>query len=195
MSKNVADLHELDRDLSLDPLTGLRSRGFLEEVVKKSFERIRQETREHRKEGVALIFVDLDGFKKVNDTFGHAEGDRVLRRVAGLIKNSLRETDVPARYGGDEFVAFLPNTSEEHAIAAAEHVRKTLAEDPELKSHEVTASLGVCSSDVSTAATSEDFIHDADIAAYKAKQGGKNQVVAYKEGMKMENGKIENGRQ
>ncbi len=161
-----------------DPLTGARRREMLVHELDQSLGRIRSEGG-HRKEGISIIFIDLDQFKQVNDTLGHSVGDKVLSKAAGLMRGQIRATDMLARYGGDEFVIFLPNTNEEHALIAAEKLRAALDNDEELKSLEVTASLGVCSSDVSDATDSVTFIKHADEAAYAAKQAGKNTVRVY----------------
>lgn len=169
--------------ISEDYLTGLKNRKFLMNALSPLFRRTGGETVEHRREGVSLIFIDLDHFKEINDSLGHAGGDNILKEVAGLLKSVLRGTDIPVRYAGDEFVVLLPNTNEEHAAVAAQHILTSL------KKLKVTASLGVCSSNVSTATSPEDFIRHADTAAYLAKQGGRNQVVVYRDGMEMNSGK------
>lgn len=172
------EMEERERQSGIDSLTGARKREVLVDILDQSLKMIHKEG-EHRKEGISLIFIDLDRFKQVNDTYGHLEGDKVLKRVAELFKNSIRATDMLARYGGDEFVVFLPDTGEKRAAIIAEKLRTALVNDPEIKGFGVTASLGVCSSEGSTAADSERFIRHADGAAYLAKRAGGNKVEIY----------------
>ncbi|MFZ2167284.1 MAG: GGDEF domain-containing protein [Minisyncoccia bacterium] len=175
LEEKIGDLEER---IGIDPLTGARQRDVLFAELDQMLKRIHEPTGEHRKEGVSVIFIDLDNFKKVNDKFGHGTGDKVLIKVAGLLKGPLRDSDILARYGGDEFVVLLPNTNEEHALVVAEKLR-TVFEDQDLSVLGVTASIGLCSSDLSSAADSKTFIDNADKAAYAAKDSGKNAVRVY----------------
>lgn len=113
------------------------------------------------------------------DPLTDARRREVLIKATNLMRSQIRATDMLARYGGDEFVILLPNTNQEHTLVAAEKVRAALDTDEELNSLGVTASIGVCSSDVSDATDPETFIKHADEAAYKAKQSGKNRVEVY----------------
>ena len=169
------ELEEREKRYGIEPLTGLKRREVLERELKQLLK-----TGERRKTGTSLIFVDLDNFKKVNDEMGHQKGDEVLKRIANLLNGPTRSTDMLARYGGDEFIVLLPNTSEADAFTVAEKLRIALDADKELQKLDVTASLGVCSSEVSKATDVATFIHHADIAVYDAKHGGKNRVAAYK---------------
>jgi diguanylate cyclase (GGDEF)-like protein len=173
------ELEERDTQHGIEPLTGARRREVLVRALDQSLKRIHGEG-EHRGEGISLIFIDLDRFKQVNDTHGHLTGDKVLQKIAGLLQGAIRGTDMLARYGGDEFAVFLPNTNEEHALRIAEKLRAALADDPELKDLGITGSFGVCSSDVSTATDSKTFIKQADEATYLSKRAGGNKVEAYK---------------
>ena len=172
------EMEEREKQRGIDHLTGARRREVLVDMLDQSLKRIHEEG-EHRKEGISLIFIDLDRFKQVNDTHGHLEGDKVLKRVAELFKNSIRATDMLARYGGDEFAVLLPDTGEERAVIIAEKLRTVLVNDSEISGFGVTASIGVCSSGVSTATDSEDFIGHADKALYLAKRTGGNRVEVY----------------
>ena len=131
---------------------------------------------------VSIIMMDIDHFKKVNDNYGHLLGDTVLQAVAEQIKVTLRETDLPGRYGGEEFIALLPETAIDEAQLVAERVREAVqghdicADDYHIR---VTSSFGV-----SCAACNEGkfkpvevVIDDADKALYKAKSAGRNRVV------------------
>lgn len=171
-------IKNLEEEIGIDPLTGARRREVLVAELDQTLVRIHEPTGEHRKEGVSLIFIDLDNFKQVNDRLGHNAGDKVLIRVAELMKGPLRDADILARYGGDEFAVLLPNTNEEHAVIVAEKLRAVF-QDEELAGLGVTASFGICSSDLSSATDSETFIHNADKAAYAAKHSGKNAVQVY----------------
>ena len=178
------ELEEREERYGMDHLTGARKREVLIQELDQSLQMIRGGIQEHR-EGVeplkvaSLIFIDLDKFKQVNDTKGHLVGDGVLKKVTGLLKGALREEDLLVRYGGDEFVVFLSHTDEKGAMIAAEKLRVALDNDSELKGFGVTASLGVCSVDASTATDSETFIKHADEAAYVAKRAGGNRVEVY----------------
>jgi diguanylate cyclase (GGDEF)-like protein len=174
-----AKVAELETAVGIDHLTGARSRKILEEELNRILKGIHESVGEHRKEGVSVIFIDLDHFKRVNDTYGHATGDIVLRKVVELMHGPLRETDMLARYGGDEFSVLLPNTNEEHAMVVAEKIRKVF-EDPELAKYGVTASLGVCSSETVQAIDAKTFINKADKASYTAKKNGKDAAVLYR---------------
>lgn len=174
----------LERELGIDPLTGANNRGAFDKELDQSLKLIRGEVKDHR-EGrepltkISLIMLDLDYFKKINDTFGHPAGDEVLRKVSALLKESGRDTDMVARVGGEEFVVFLRGVDKSFAASRAEELEAKIEQltfdaDPELK---VTASLGVVSSEDSTDAT---VLYElADKTLYAAKQNGRNQVAVY----------------
>jgi diguanylate cyclase (GGDEF)-like protein len=125
---------------------------------------------------LSLVMADLDHFKHVNDTFGHEAGDRVLVGFARYVKNSIRVSDLVARFGGEEFVILLPETAAPQARAMAERIRKALATMDLLDGrHFVTASFGV--SQFRPQDETPEFIKRADEALYRAKQGGRNRVV------------------
>ncbi len=173
------ELEERDRHHGIEPLTGAKRREVLMQALDQALKGIHKEGGKRRREGVSLVFIDLDKFKQVNDTRGHAVGDGVLKRVAELLKGSVSGTDLVARYGGDEFAVLLPDTSEEQAMTIGEKLRAALDDDAELKGFGVTASVGVCSSETSTAIDSENFIKHADEAAYVSKRAGGNRVEVY----------------
>ena len=183
--QHVEEIEGIHTQHGIEPLTGTRRREVLKDELDRILPMIRGEMSEQRGSGesfksVSLIFIDLDKFKQVNDTRGHLEGDKVLIKVAELLRDVIRGTDMLARYGGDEFAVLLPNTDENSAIIIAEKLRATLDTDVELKGFGVTASIGVCSSDVSTAEDTETFIKHADEASYVAKRAGGNRVEVYK---------------
>ncbi len=118
----------------------------------------------------AVLFLDLDGFKLVNDSLGHQMGDRVLKMVGSDIAGGLRSVDTGARFGGDEFVILLADTDAEGALVAAQRIQKTLAEPHDFDGHEIVtrASVGIATSDIEYT-SAEDILRDADTAMYRAK--------------------------
>ncbi|MEW6183693.1 MAG: diguanylate cyclase [Bacillota bacterium] len=173
-------LSELNRNLSLiDPLTNLYNRRFLEEYFHRHIAEANR-----RREAFVVIFLDIDQFKIINDTYGHEFGDRVLANVARTIKDSLREMDLMVRYGGEEFVIVLPNTDLQGGLVVAEKLRHNAASSSiRLASGEsffLTVSLGVAEYSPGKGITSDEMIQRADEAMYQAKLMGKNRVVAWK---------------
>jgi diguanylate cyclase (GGDEF)-like protein len=164
----------LYRLATVDGLTGLFVRSFLDVQIQKEF------VRAVRYGGkVAFLMSDIDHFKQFNDTYGHAIGDRVLRIVSDQIKKSIREVDIAARYGGEELCVILPNTDKDGAMMIAERIRSNIAaiEVPhEGKVLRVTTSIGVSSIPENKPADVPAFMKEADHALYMAKQGGRNQV-------------------
>jgi diguanylate cyclase (GGDEF)-like protein len=154
-----------------DPLTGLYNRRYMEDCLQRF---VRLADRENRE--VSVVMVDLDHFKKLNDTHGHAFGDSVLRDTAMTIVGTLRETDVVCRYGGEELVVILPDCSLERAADKAEALRVRVAALTQSHGAEISASFGVASVPYTSAGVS-DLLAAADGALYKAKQNGRNQVV------------------
>ncbi|ACD97315.1 diguanylate cyclase [Trichlorobacter lovleyi] len=168
--------NELLLELSnTDHLTGLFNRRFLMEALDKEVQRAR------RKDGqVALLLMDIDHFKRVNDTHGHLQGDVVLQKVALHIQKELRSYDIAARYGGEEFVAVLPDTSLKEAFNVADRIRLSVQGmhfAGSLANERVTVSLGValfpspCFDDI------DGLLRAADEALYQAKERGRNRVI------------------
>jgi diguanylate cyclase (GGDEF)-like protein len=159
-----------------DDLTHLYNSRYLNLVLRRETKRASRSGRP-----LSLLFIDLDGFKAINDTHGHLFGSRALVEAAAVIRQSARETDVVARFGGDEFSLILPDTGGEGAYAVGERIReriaayKFLSEDG-LDIH-LTASVGVATlPDV--AASAEELVHAADKAMYQVKDSGKNGIQA-----------------
>ncbi len=156
-----------------DGLTGLFNRGYWEHQLLQEFKR-----QQRSQQTTSLIMMDIDHFKAVNDTHGHTIGDDVIRMVSEVIRNTLRETDVPGRYGGEEFAVILPDTTGEDAVTLAERLRVHV-EEQVLKSDDVslqvTISLGVASWNAEMASHSE-WISLADQALYHSKDTGRNRV-------------------
>ena len=128
---------------------------------------------------LALIILDIDHFKRVNDTYGHQCGDFVLKELAKIIKEEVREVDISCRYGGEEFTVILPETDLEGASTLAERLRESVEEHSFLFKKQllkITISLGVAELSPSLSGI-EELINLADIALYQAKEGGRNKVV------------------
>jgi len=162
-----------------DTLTGLANRRIFDARLKSEFQRAQRFS-----EPFALLFLDIDHFKQVNDTYGHQAGDAVLNSLAKIFKKYLREVDIAARYGGEEFAAILPESDETNAHAVAERIRKTVAETPFLlpggNAAPVTVSIGVACYP-GYAANMDQIVEHADQAMYLAKQTGRNRVCIYHE--------------
>jgi diguanylate cyclase (GGDEF)-like protein len=171
-----ASLHEaIERQATTDELTGLANvRAFLS-ILGRELERSRRFD-----SPLALVMIDIDDFKLVNDTYGHQQGDQVLARVAGVLRDLSRDLDAPARYGGEEMAVILPQTDAAGAALLAERMRAGIEalQVPRTGAGghlSVTASLGVASVPES-ATDGSDLIAAADEALYRAKRGGKNRV-------------------
>jgi diguanylate cyclase (GGDEF)-like protein len=135
-----------------------------------------------KKAGVPLsvIMIDLDHFKKINDTHGHPVGDEVLVKVASRLRSCMRAQEALGRYGGEEFLIVLPGSSGATAAAIAERMRKAIAVEAEAvegKTINMSISAGVASTDVFPKAVVEELINRADAAMYAAKKAGRNRVV------------------
>ena len=176
------EMEERDARHGLDHLTELKTRKVFEHELEQSLKIIRGEIKEKRGEPlkeITLISIDLDHFKAINDTYGHLAGDEVLKKVSMLLANSVRETDVAARVGGEELMVLLRGANVQNAARHAEGLRakiEKLAFDtyPGLA---VTASFGVVSSLDSTDA--KVLYEHADQTLYKAKRDGRNRVEVY----------------
>jgi diguanylate cyclase (GGDEF)-like protein len=159
-----------------DYLTGMFNRRYLMKELEKEFQR------SARKESdMSLIILDIDLFKRVNDTFGHLQGDIVLQKVANQLQKELRGYDVAARYGGEEFIAILPDTALSEASFVAERIRlsvQSLMFSGELLPLTITASLGVAGIKHPECGSIDDLIKLADDALYRAKSSGRNRVVS-----------------
>ena len=157
---------------TLDALTNLNNRRQFEVRLKQEIA-----TTKRQKNPLCAMMVDIDFFKKVNDAYGHASGDAVLRTVASIIKEHLRESDIPSRYGGEEFAVLLPYTHIEEAKIVGERLRKAVETTPipiDKKNINVTISMGLA--EFSPQETGEDLFKRADSALYEAKESGRNRV-------------------
>ena len=159
-----------------DSLTGLYNRGYFEDSLSGEISRARRYDTEF-----SILFLDLDDFKKVNDTLGHLAGDFVLKKVANLITKEKREEDVVARYGGEELVVILPETNKINTIIKAERIRKKIQDMPLVfdgKKIQISVSGGIATFP-QDAVESDKLIHCADQALYRAKAEGKNRICLY----------------
>nr|WP_231850502.1 sensor domain-containing diguanylate cyclase [Brevibacillus brevis] len=163
-----AVLHnEMERMVITDNLTGLYTRRHLNERVRGSLEKDNYGS---------LILIDIDYFKTVNDTFGHQVGDEVLIQVSNLIRHSIRDSDIAARWGGEELAVYLPRVDKNTAHSVAERIRECVEQET---SPQVTISCGLAkwSREMDVNLSVEALFHQADIALYEAKNSGRNQVV------------------
>lgn len=186
-----AQIHELEKDLIHDSLTGLKTRAFFEEEATVYLHAVANLEAGKRREwfgfkNLSFLFFDIDHFKKVNDTYGHAVGDEVLKEVALLINRSVREGDTVARWGGEEIVACLLGANEQDARDKAQSIRKSIERLTFTNDVlNVTVSVGVASN--WKGATLEELIKRADEALYKAKETGRNKVITFSELSNLEN--------
>ncbi|MFK0383177.1 PleD family two-component system response regulator [Rhizobium sp. RM] len=161
----------------VDGLTGLNNRRYLDNHLKILFDRAAARGRP-----ISICITDIDRFKTVNDTYGHDVGDEVLREFAARIRSAVRGADLACRYGGEEFVVVMPDTSMEHAVGVAERLREIVEGEPfyvrsidrELR---ITASLGIATNSPSVVLP-DQLLKQADKALYEAKNSGRNRVVA-----------------
>lgn len=163
-----------------DALTGLYNRRFFSEALDREMARaVRNRT------DLVLCILDLDFFKQINDTLGHQAGDMVLSRLGRMLKDWIRQTDIPCRYGGEEFAVILTDTDIDHAVGVCERFRRMLAEDQfqyQEKSFQITISIGISSLINLEKPTSENIIQTADQALYQAKAAGRNRVMVHAPG-------------
>lgn len=174
--RHVIELNtELAKQAHNDPLTGLYNRRFAADLINKQIQYLKRQQKT-----ASVVMADIDHFKKVNDTYGHLVGDDVIKCFAEIISNEVREYDVACRYGGEEFVLFLPDTQLKDATVIADRIRQKL-EDTVIKSQgvevSVSASFGISSGIPELMI--EQAINDADVALYQAKRDGRNRVIAY----------------
>lgn len=183
--RNTLEKHRLKKDAAAavskmaemsttDELTGLFNRRYFKDVLKNEISRAQRSESEF-----TLFLADLDHFKIINDSYGHLAGDIVLKETALILKTCLRQGDIPCRYGGEELVVILPNTSAKQGKVMCERFRKTLCEnsvDFEGIAVRVTASIGVAAFTKQSKDTFDSLIQKTDQALYKAKSRGRNQV-------------------
>jgi diguanylate cyclase (GGDEF)-like protein len=165
----------INRDLIHDDLTGiLNNRGLKQAFAARSEHRFRQADKA-KPDLVAVV--DLDKFKEINDTFGHKVGNQSLRKVAEMLKTTVREDDIVGRFGGDEFMLFLHNATLDEGVRIGEKIRRYTSMFGQLGNNDVpvpTLSIGIAEVDYTL--SFDDMYHKADMAMYEAKRGGRDQV-------------------
>jgi len=164
---------ELERLATTDSLTSLNNRRRFQELLADEVVRARRYLQEF-----SIVIMDIDDFKRINDSCGHKAGDEILAEFGALIKRCARASDVTARYGGDEFVMLLPCTAGDSAIAAAERIRAVVERCAFPRRKKLTVSMGVASFP-RDAEDGEELMAKADEALYAAKRLGKNKAIAY----------------
>jgi diguanylate cyclase (GGDEF)-like protein len=163
-SQNISEIATNDR------LTGLVTRDIFDILLKKE---ISQASRTDM--DISLAMIDIDDFKEINDRYGHQQGDKVLTSVGAIIRDNVRKMDTAARYGGEELVILMPNTSATTASEVAERIRRDI-ENMRVSQISITVSIGV--SDTRSIGTNiDELVKKADQALYQAKRAGKNQVI------------------
>ena len=172
---NAFVFQKMQQHAITDGLTGIKTRRYFSEALLSEWKRASRSGRPF-----SVVLIDLDKFKQVNDTMGHLEGDLVLTRIGRLLEQKVRQSNVVARYGGDEFVALMPETSIEQAQILAERLRLWIATDPMLNERKITGSFGVATFPVH-GATIEDIIRVADAGMYVSKRAGGNRVSTVEE--------------
>lgn len=172
--KNAMLYKEMKHHADLDGLTQIHNRRHFDK-------RLQDEVNRHARyaQPLSLMMLDIDHFKKINDTYGHQAGDTVLKELAAMLCSALRTTDYVARYGGEEFTMILPHTPEDQAGILAERLREKIADFPFV--HDgvripVTVSIGLSALYSNADADAVSILHDADKALYQAKHGGRNKV-------------------
>ena len=176
--RSALRIHRLVRMLSeraqLDGLTGLWNRLHFDERLEQL---IASSERKDRPFSMAML--DLDHFKSINDNYGHPAGDAALQGAAELIVATVRNSDIPCRYGGEEFAILMPETTPDEARALCERIRENLMarEWPAHPDRNITVSIGVCGSEHAAGLSASEWVSHADAALYQAKEGGRNRVV------------------
>lgn len=179
--ENVVNRARLLRSGFTDVLTGWHNRRYLQVRIEEELARARRDQKH-----LECLMLDIDHFKRVNDTWGHAAGDAVLQELAQRIDSQVRASDVAARYGGEEFVVLLPDTDNEAGVLLAERIRQAIGATPFVlpngESITVTASIGVSGvlpdpKDEDLKTLGDSLIARADVALYRAKAGGRDQVA------------------
>jgi len=155
-----------------DPLTELYNRRYFEMMLEKEFNRTRR-----YQSPTSCLMIDIDYFKSINDDYGHRVGDIVIKEVASVIKNCIRDSDTLARWGGEEYVVLLPETTKENAHIIATRINKAVASHKFSNIHkQITVSIGIACIPDPEIDTADKIIFKADIALYEAKGKGRNRV-------------------
>ncbi len=158
-----------------DPLTELFNRRRYETVLEKEFKKTRRYN-----SPLSCLMIDIDHFKEVNDEYGHNIGDKILQDTASILRNTFREVDIVARWGGEEFIILLPQTDKEAARKSAERVLKKISnfKFPSVPDKKITVSIGIASVPSPKIDSGEKLINASDLAMYDAKKKGRNRIEA-----------------
>ncbi len=180
LNDQITKIHDLQEKLreqaNRDSLTGLFNRRYLEGTLEREIARCKREDTP-----IAMLLLDIDHFKLINDTYGHQAGDEVLRALARILQDSARVEDIVCRYGGEEFLLVLPKMPLDAARERGEQLRRLFAETPMTyvdRRIRITTSIGISATSTHSE-TAESLIRCADEALYLAKQNGRNRVVAF----------------
>lgn len=169
LDKFKEDLYTLHDLATKDEKTGIYNHRFFMNIFELEFERAQR-----KKQKLSLAVIDIDFFKKFNDTYGHQLGDKILFELAQNLQDTIRKYDVLARFGGEEFFVLLPGASRITAKVAGERMRKGIQKSSFLKKYNLTVSIGI--TEYKQKDTIKRMIKRADDALYKAKQNGRNRV-------------------
>lgn len=167
---------EVLKHATLDALTGLNNRRQFEIRLKQEYA-----SATRQKHPLCAMMTDIDFFKSINDTYGHAVGDKVLKSVANVIKEQLREYDIPSRYGGEEFCILLPQTRIEEANIVAQRLRAAVEKNIIDEKQKISVTISIGLSQLKEGDTAEDLYKRADKALYEAKERGRNRVIVYED--------------
>jgi diguanylate cyclase (GGDEF)-like protein len=156
-----------------DPLTELFNRRHFETVLEKEFHKTRRYNIP-----LSCLMIDIDKFKDINDEYGHRAGDSVLQETAQIIKKTLRDVDIAARWGGEEFVVLLPQTNKEDALQCASRMLKAMSEHrfSNIPDRKITVSIGIASVPHPSIDSGEALVNASDVAMYEAKKKGRNRI-------------------
>lgn len=171
----ILHIHYLYEISNLDNLTGLFNRRYMEVKIDYEIKRTKR-----IKSTFGIIFIDIDHFKIVNDTYGHGQGDQVLAKLGFTIIQSVREIDIPCRLGGEEFIIVLPETDQQSTLIVAKRIEKRITElefKYKGKAFRITVSMGICNFNPKIDKNIELLIERADRALYLAKNSGRNRIV------------------
>lgn len=156
-----------------DPLTGLYNRRYFEDLLDSEFKKMARYNTP-----LSCMMIDIDHFKAVNDAFGHAAGDEVLKKIALIIRQSIRDVDTPCRWGGEEFIVLAPSTAKASIMQPAQRILTSVSNHvfAGIEGKKMTVSIGIADASRPDINTPDKLIHAADIAMYGAKQGGRNRI-------------------
>lgn len=157
-----------------DPLTRLYNRSYFYDTLNQRLPKV------SASQPLSVIVCDLDRFKRINDTYGHVQGDKVIQFAASVLQNNVRQDDAAARIGGEEFALLLVNIGAKEALAVAERIRLSVSEKQEGLPERMTISMGVFTTQ-DTRVSAEECVKRADTAMYEAKNSGRNRVVVWHE--------------